>query len=607
MSSTLLQPNAFANSIVFGEPKLQTDGEVLAVAFGRDGLLYSIEEMGLLRKWNPVTGQQVGGASLSDMETLWTFSGDCRVLASATDDLTIWDASSGALLTSIPQPSWVTALAFHPDPTFIATGHENGSIGYWDAPGHHAVFGKPLSYHKKPISAIAISPTGKLLAAASEDKTISLWDLATGKYVGCLAGHTDRIPALVWHPSGKFLVSAGWDTTARVWDATTLQPVVLFNSHATQVNAVAFSADGRWLACADSAHTIHVWDFEARKTVHKLKTSGAEIQTLAFSGDGQYLACNGDRTIHVWNAQTGKPYADVGPRPCARTTASVRADGSRLLTNGGGRNAAIWDVARREAVTGLPTSEPMHAVAYSPDGKWIAGAVGNRIRLWDGDGNFLTEWDDGPAEPLTTLAFSPDSTLLAAGSNQGISVWVWRVADGEPVLLIPDALDLCTIESVAFLPDGRTLAVGGIDWMATSGSNGAISIWNLDQRAEVATFVEGATAIAPHPSGDFLAAAHLDHTICLWDLHLRQLHQELLGHDGPVTALAFSPDGQWLVSAGEDHTLRLWDSKGNERIVQEMDSQVTSIAFSPDGRFLFTGHANTTCTQIQLPSLPPAK
>ena len=75
----------------------------------------TIEELGILRKWNPASGQQLKWTALSDLETLWTFSGDGRVLASASDDLTVWDASSGALLTSIPQPSWVTALAFHSD------------------------------------------------------------------------------------------------------------------------------------------------------------------------------------------------------------------------------------------------------------------------------------------------------------------------------------------------------------------------------------------------------------------------------------------------------------------------------------------------------------
>jgi WD40 repeat protein len=600
MTSTLLPASALPKPITFGEPKLHTDGDVLGLCFGKDGWLYSIEEMGILRKWNPASGQQLSWASLSDLETLWTFSGDGRVLASASDDLSIWDASSGALLTTIPQPSWVTALAFHPDASFIATGHDDGSIGYWDAPGHHAVFDKSLNFHKKPISAIAISPNGKWLAVASEDKTVSIWNLGTGVYHGCLTGHTDRIPALAWHPDSNYLVSAGWDTTARVWDANTLQPTIILNSHATQVHAAAFSGDGRWLACADSSHTIHLWDFAAKKTVHKLKVPAAELRTLAFSADGKFLACNGDRMIHLCNPETGKPYIDLTPRATSKTSVSLHADGTRLLSNGGGNALRVWSIADRQAVVALDSPEAIHAAAFSPDGKWIAGAIGARVRLWDTTGKFIADWD-GPEEPITTVAFSPDSQTLASGSAQGVAVWLWRVADGEPILIIPDALDGCNIEALAFLPDSNVLAVGGIDWMATGGSNGAVSLWNLAERAEFATFLEGATAIAAHPSGDILASTTLDHAICLWDLNVCQLAQELIGHDGSVTAIAFSPDGKLLASGSEDHTLRLWDAKGNERVVHEVESQITAIAFSPDGQYLFLGHANTTCSQIQLP------
>ena len=600
MTAALLPNHAFENKFTFGEPKLHTDGDVLTIAFGKEGLLYSVEELGILRKWNPESGNQLDWCSLSDMETVWAFSADARVLASASDDLTIWDASSGRLLTSIPQKTWVTALAFAPDASFIATGHDDGSIGYWDAPGHHAVFDKGLNYHKKPISALAVSPNGKWLAVASEDKSISVWNLTTGSYHGCLVGHTDRIPALAWHPSSDFLVSAGWDTTARVWDANTLQPVIILNSHAAQVQAMTFSHDGRWLACADSTPAIHVWDFKTKKTTYKLKVPGGEIRTLAFSPDGKYLACNGDRIIHQWNPQTGQPYADIGPRPLAKTTVSVDPDGGRLVSNGGGNAVRIWNAVTRQPITTLQSSEPIHALAFSPDGKWIAGSFSNQIRLWDANGQFVADWE-GPEEPVTTLAFSLDSTLLASGSAHGITVWIWRVADGEPILLIPDALDGCSIESLAFHPDNNHLAVGGIDWMATGGSNGAVSVWNLNERAEVATFFDGTTALAFHPSGETLATTTLDHSICLWDLQLKQLLQELIGHDGAVTCLAFSPDGKWLVSGSDDHTLRIWDAKGHEQMALEVESQITSVTFSTDGRYLYMGHANTTCSQIQLP------
>ncbi|MSU79634.1 MAG: hypothetical protein EXS16_16295 [Gemmataceae bacterium] len=597
MTATLMP--SFAKPVIFGESRLQTDSEVLLVTFTKEGWLYTLEESGILRKWSPETGQSMGWHNLSEFETLWAFSNDARVLASASDDLAIWDASSGRLLTTIDQPTWVTALAFHPDPNFLAVGYDDGAIGYWDAPGHHSLFAKNLNFHKRTISALAISPDGKRLVAASEDKTISIWDTATGKYIGCLSGHTDRIPALAWHPSGAFLVSAGWDTTARVWDAATLEPIILLNSHAAQVTALAFSRDGKYLACADSADTVHVWDFAARKTLHKLKVAAAEIRTLAFSADGKYLAANGDRIVHLWNPQTGQPYANVGPRSNAKTTVSLSPDGSWLITNAGGVRSAAWSTGSAQIAFTLESDLPVHTLAFSPNGKWIAGALGNRIRLWDADGKQVADWV-GPEESITALAFSPDSQTLASGSDKGTVVWLWRVADGEPILLIPDALDGCTIEALAFHPDGMHLAVGGIDWMATGGSNGAVSLWNVPNRCEVTTFAEGATALAFHPAGQILASTTLDHSICLWDVDLKQLAQELVGHDDTVTCLAFDAKGDRLISGGADNTLRSWDSRGSEISCEEVNSQPTAVAFSPDGKYLYAGHANTTCSRRPL-------
>jgi WD40 repeat protein len=282
---------------------------------------------------------------------------------------------------------------------------------------------------------------------------------------------------------------------------------------------------------------------------------------------------------------------------------AVNRDGTRLAGNSGGGPVRIWDTATRKEALTLTENRTVHQVAFSPDGTRLGGAAGSSARLWEAASGKLLADFEGPDEALTSIAFNPDGTLLAGASSAGLSVWLWRVADGEPVLLIPDALDNCTIEAVAFHPRGELLAVGGIDWLATGGSDGALSLWNTKERCEVATFLGGCRALAFHPSGQFVAAASLEQSVLIWNLDTQGLAAELLGHDGNVTAVAYSPDGRYLATGGEDHFLRLWSDTGDELTAIEVDSQIQSLAFAPDGRYLYSGNGNTTCSQFDLARL----
>lgn len=592
---------------VYGDPHFHTEGDVIALTFGRDGTLWSVEEPGVVRHWHAGTGQQLACQILSDLETLWNFNPDGRFLASASDDVSLWDPEDGRLLTVVPQPCWVTALAFHKDTRVLATGHDDGTVRLWDCTGPKLLH--EFHPHKLPVSALAISPNGTRLASAAEDCLIALWDLQTGQLVGGLEGHTDRIPALAWHPEGQELVSAGWDTTARVWDTVNLRPVILLNAHAAQVQALAFSPDGALLACADSARDIHVWNYPLRKTHHVLKEPDLEVRHLAFSPDGQRLACGGaGNVVHLWDPVRGQPLSSSAVPGATEISLSVSPDGRSLVTNNGGSRVRVWDVASRQPRLDLSSAELVHAVAWSPDNRWIAGGTQRSVLLWEADTGRLRFQMTDAEEPATVLAFSPDGKRLASAWSSGLQVWLWDPNLGEPVLLIPDALDGCTVEGLAFVPGGgtsaRRLAVAGIDWLATSGSSGAVSIWDLQDRCEVATFLGGSTAVACHPNGRWLAAASLEQAIFIWDLQTQALVTELTGHEGPIHGLAFCPDGTWLVSGGDDWTLRLWEvARWNERSVLEMDGQIKGICFAPDGQALFTAHGNTTCQRLVLTDL----
>src|SRR5262245_20156806 len=162
MTSTPL-PHAVPNALVFGDPQLHTDGDVIALAFAADGTVWSVEEPGVVRQWNGTTGQELAWHSPSELEDLWCFSRDARVLASAANDLALWDAASGALITVVPQSEWVTALAFAPDSAFLATGHDDGAVRHWDASAHHMI--REFRRGDQTISALAYSADGKRLAA----------------------------------------------------------------------------------------------------------------------------------------------------------------------------------------------------------------------------------------------------------------------------------------------------------------------------------------------------------------------------------------------------------------------------------------------------------
>jgi WD40 repeat protein len=460
-----------------------------------------------------------------------------------------------------------------------------------------------------PVSAVAFSPDGLLLAVASEDKVIRLWDVASGTEVGRLVGHTDRIPALAWQPDGKRLVSAGWDTTARVWDPAASEPVILLNSHAGQVHALAFSPDGALLACADSAHTVHVWDARANRTVQLLRRQGGEVRCLAFSPDGRLLAAGGaERAVHVCDPRAGDGQGRPVDPQQSRSVLAVTHGGQRLVSIGPGTGLRVWETETGQSALPARVAGPLRALAAGPDGRWIVVALGDRLEtragpslllLVRGDSGQRDRLLEGPEAPVTALAFAPDGRTFASGGYQSSDVWLWDADAGEPTLLLPNAADGCSVEQVLFHPRGRLLAVAAVDWLATGGSDGLVALWDVVDRKVLRTFAGGATALAFHPDGRLLAAATLTETVRVWSCETGELVAELEGHADAVCCVAYSPDGRWLASGGDDHTLRLWDAASGAALgLAELDTQVKAVAFSPDGRWLYTGNGNAGCYQL---------
>src|SRR4051812_6152000 len=284
MSSTAFPPLSPSEPPrVFGAPTLHTEGELLALGITVDGTLWSVEEPAnrdelaspLLRGWNLVSRRQTSSRPLDDVATLWVFNWASRLLASASDEVAVWEVSSGEQLASWSTPAWITAVTFQPGEAVLATGHDDGKVRIWDWAEQRLLC--EADAHRMPVSAVAFSWDGSRLATAGEDKRIHLWDLRTGpgdvslSLAGTLEGHKDRICGLAWHPDNRRLFSAAWDTTVRVWDVLAKEPIILLNYHATQVLALALSGDGKLLASADSDNAVHIRDTDQQQNVAILR------------------------------------------------------------------------------------------------------------------------------------------------------------------------------------------------------------------------------------------------------------------------------------------------------------------------------------------------
>ncbi|WP_067272994.1 nSTAND1 domain-containing NTPase [Streptomyces jeddahensis] len=263
--------------------------------------------------------------------------------------------------------------------------------------------------------------------------------------------------------------------------------------------------------------------------------------------------------------------------------------------------------AGRVLATRLPGHDGVvSSVAYAPDGRTLASGGHDRtVRLWDTAGRALGEPLRLPTGPVGAVAFAPADRDLLVATGKGGGIQLWDVRDRERPRALGRPLishDEENIVSVAFAPEGRTLA--------TAGDDGTVRLWDLSDPARPAPLGEPAQAhesetgsvraVAFAPDGDTLATAGYDGTVRMWRFSeddgtgIAPLGKPLRAHTAPVWTLAFSPDGRTLATGGFDETVRLWDASDPGRLkplgepLTEHTAPVMSVAFTPDGETLAT-------------------
>lgn len=278
---------------------------------------------------------------------------------------------------------WVSAVAFSPDGTRIASGSGDDTLKLWDMPtGKEA---RELRGGGRGITSVAFSADGNHLAAGTWDGAIKIWTARDGKEIGTFRGHKETVTSLAFSPDGKRIVSGSGDDTFRVWDAANgKQLLMVENDNDYDFTAVAFFPDNKRILAGDADNALRLWDAATGEELQSLEGHELAITAIAMSRDGRRIVSGSqDDTARVWDVKSGKQLLTLRGHADDVTSVAISGDGKRIVSGGDDKAVILWDAATgRELVTLRGLEQHVSSVALSADGSRVAAASGKVVFVW---------------------------------------------------------------------------------------------------------------------------------------------------------------------------------------------------------------------------------
>ncbi|MDE7226925.1 MAG: caspase family protein [Treponemataceae bacterium] len=475
----------------------------------------------------------------------------------------------------------VYSVAWSPDGKYIASGSGDKSIKIWDAATGKEL--RTLEGHLKDVYSVAWSPDGKHIASGSDDHTAKIWDAASGKEVRTL-DHSSHVNSVAWSPDGKYIASGSWDGSVKIWDAASGKELRALSGHYNDVTAVAWSPDGKHIASGGgySDRTMKIWDAESGKELCVLKHSD-DVRFVAWSPDGKHIASGGGDSVKIWDAASGKEIRSFSGRDISSRSIAWSPNGKDIVVGKWNGEIIILNIANESKIRFFSEdSKNVKSVAWSPNGKYIVSGTNYKSTTKVYDGASLNKIVSFKQIEDSAICWSPDSKYIA-GNSYDYNVEIWDGASGEKLrTLSRHSGRVC---SVAWSLDGKYIASGS--WDKT------VKIWDATKWKEVRTLIGHSSSVSSaawSPDGKCIASGSFDNTIKIWDAASGKELRTLSGHSGSVRSVAWSPDGKCIASA-VNSTVKIWEAENGKELwtLTGHSDGVISVAWSPDGKYIASG------------------
>ena len=416
-------------------------------------------------------------------DAMFSFSDDGVVLATAGMDgiIHIWRKENGKYslhTTHDHSDSELTAMSLSPTGKLVTCGYSDNSVLVWEL--ENAKLIKSFSGHDGPVKSVCFSHNEESVLSASDDNTAILWYLDGGRNRQ-FQGHLKSVTSAIFLPGRTEILTSSLDHTAKIWAFNKNSNTISLDAHAYKesplnshvVWAADFSPDGKRVVSVSEDGTTTITDCISGEII---KTMGENLDVpligAAYAPDGSVFAtANEAGFVSVWTADGLALQREFRAHDVAIWDLNFSPDSRYIITASADETAGVFDLETNAKIASLSDhAEEVSSASYSRDGRMIVTSSDDKCcKIWDAKTFKVINTLKGPKSEIWQSVFSHQGHLVGACTYTG-ELWVWETATGKEILSIDNA-HIGQIGSLTFSKDGKRLL--------SAGDDASLKIWDI--------------------------------------------------------------------------------------------------------------------------------